>query len=215
MQRGVCFVRRGKWVIRAISRRARSWSRWCTSRNALGTRLRNVVLMAMGEPLHTYDAVMHAIDILLDLNGPSLAAERITLSTVEVVPGSLRLAAERRPIHLAVSRHASTQAERAALVPAARKWSLDELMVACRTYSELTGRYQLAHTAPHLLRVDAHRWEDRQRGTPARGRRTAARTSRVCRSHSTQSHHRLRRCSHAQRRRQPPSGYSATGVRVA
>ena len=29
-------------------------------------RLRNVVLMGMGEPLHNYDAVMHAIDILRD-----------------------------------------------------------------------------------------------------------------------------------------------------
>ncbi len=110
------------------------------TRHALGTRLRNVVLMGMGEPLHNYDAVMHAIDILLDPNGPSLAAERITLSTVGVVPGILRLAAEQRPIHLAVSLHAATQVERAALVPAARKWPLDELMAACRTYSELTGR---------------------------------------------------------------------------
>ncbi len=110
------------------------------TRHALGTRLRNVVLMGMGEPLHNYDAVMQAIDIMLDPSGPSLAAERITLSTVGVVPGILRLAAEQRPIHLAVSLHAATQAERAALVPAARKWPLDELMAACRTYSEMTGR---------------------------------------------------------------------------
>jgi 23S rRNA (adenine2503-C2)-methyltransferase len=43
-------------------------------------------------------------------------------------------------VHLAVSLHAATQSERAALVPAARKWPLDELMAACRTYSERTGR---------------------------------------------------------------------------
>ena len=103
-------------------------------------RLRNVVLMGMGEPLHNYEAVMHAIDILRDPNGLALAAERITLSTVGVVPGILRLAQEKRPLHLAVSLHAATQAERAALVPAAKKWPLDELMAACRTYSETTGR---------------------------------------------------------------------------
>ncbi len=107
----------------------------------LGTRLRNVVLMGMGEPMHNYDAVMHAIDILRDPHGPALAADRITLSTVGVVPGILRMAQERRDIHLAVSLHAATQEERAALVPAARKWKLDELMVACRTYSETTGRH--------------------------------------------------------------------------
>jgi 23S rRNA (adenine2503-C2)-methyltransferase len=94
----------------------------------------------MGEPLHNYDAVMHAIDILRDSSGLAIAAERITLSTVGVVPGILRLAQEQRPLHLAVSLHAATQAERATLVPVAKKWPLDELMAACRTYSETTGR---------------------------------------------------------------------------
>jgi len=103
-------------------------------------RLRNVVLMGMGEPLHNYEAVMHAIDILRDPNGLALAGARITLSTVGVVPGILRLANEKRPLHLAVSLHAATQEERAALVPVAKKWPLDELMAACRIYSGATGR---------------------------------------------------------------------------
>ena len=103
-------------------------------------RLRNVVLMGMGEPLHNYDAVMQAIDILRDPNGLALASERITVSTVGVVPGILRLAREKRPTSLAVSLHAATQEERAALVPVAKKWPLDELMAACRTYSSETGR---------------------------------------------------------------------------
>ena len=99
-----------------------------------GERLRNIVLMGMGEPLHNYDAVMRAVDILLDPSGLALAGKRITLSTVGVVPGIIRLADEARPMHLAVSLHGATQAERAALVPVAKKWPLEELMDACRYY---------------------------------------------------------------------------------
>lgn len=127
-------------VARVLRHEAPAGAATRQTRHVLGTRLRNVVLMGMGEPLHNYDAVMQAVDILRDPHGPSLAADRITLSTVGVVPGILRLAAEQRPMHLAVSLHAATQAERAALVPAARKWPLDELMAACRVYSEQTGR---------------------------------------------------------------------------
>ena len=99
-----------------------------------GERLRNIVLMGMGEPLHNYDAVMHAIDILRDASGLGIGAKRITLSTVGVVPGIIRLADEARPMHLAVSLHGATQEERAALVPVAGKWPLAELMDACRYY---------------------------------------------------------------------------------
>ena len=103
-------------------------------------RLRNVVFMGMGEPLHNYDAVMRASDILRDPSGLGLSAERITLSTVGVVPGIRRMADEASPIHLAVSLHAATQEERAALVPVARKWPLDELMDACRHFCGKLGR---------------------------------------------------------------------------
>ncbi len=99
------------------------------------SRLRNLVLMGMGEPLHNYDAVIKALAILRDTAGLSIGAGKITLSTVGVVPGIIRLADEAQPFHLAVSLHAASQEERAALVPVAKKWPLPELMEACRYYS--------------------------------------------------------------------------------
>lgn len=97
--------------------------------------LRNLVLMGMGEPLHNYDSVMTALEIISDTRGINIGPSRITISTVGVVPGILRLVEERRPYKLAVSLHGATEEERAALVPASRRWSLAELIEACRIYS--------------------------------------------------------------------------------
>lgn len=102
--------------------------------------LRNLVLMGMGEPLHNYDAVMTALEIISDRGGLNLGPSRITISTVGVVPGILRLAEEKRPYSLAVSLHGATEAERGALVPVSRRWPLAELIDACRTYATTTGR---------------------------------------------------------------------------
>ncbi|MFT3783503.1 MAG: 23S rRNA (adenine(2503)-C(2))-methyltransferase RlmN [Nibricoccus sp.] len=107
---------------------------------ASGDRLRNVVLMGMGEPLHNYEAVMKACDILRDPNGLALGAKKITLSTVGIVPAIIRMADEARPVHLAVSLHAASQAEREALVPLAKKWPLEELMEACRYFVQKLDR---------------------------------------------------------------------------
>lgn len=105
-----------------------------------GTGLRNLVLMGMGEPLHNYEAVMTALEIITDRRGLNLGPGRITISTVGVVPGILRLAAEQRPYNLAVSLHGATEEERSALVPISQRWPLAELMDACHTYFTQTQR---------------------------------------------------------------------------
>jgi len=103
-------------------------------------RLRNLVLMGMGEPLHNYDSVMKAMDIVSDPRGCAIGAARIAISTVGYVPNILRMAEEQRPYRLAVSLHGSTEAERSALVPASKKWDLETLIAACRSYSRDTGK---------------------------------------------------------------------------
>ena len=105
-----------------------------------GEKLRNIVLMGMGEPLHNYDHTLTAVNILTDHKGLTIAPKHITLSTVGIVPGIRRLADENQPIRLAVSLHGATDAERQALVPPAKRWPLAELMDACRYYSQKRRR---------------------------------------------------------------------------
>ncbi|MEZ5287084.1 MAG: radical SAM protein [Vicinamibacterales bacterium] len=86
----------------------------------LGTSF-NIVLMGMGEPLHNYDQTMKALRILTDAQGLALNPRRITLSTVGLVPMLDRLAAEPVMPNLAISLHATSEDQRASLVPSTRR----------------------------------------------------------------------------------------------
>jgi len=103
-------------------------------------QLTNVVLMGMGEPLLNYEAVLAAIRRLADPRGFGFSPRRVTVSTVGVVPGILRLAEEDLPVRLAVSLHAADDDLRDRLVPMNRRYPLAALMEACRRYVEKTGR---------------------------------------------------------------------------
>ncbi|HVJ47054.1 MAG TPA: 23S rRNA (adenine(2503)-C(2))-methyltransferase RlmN [Luteolibacter sp.] len=103
-------------------------------------RLRNLVMMGMGEPLHNYDSVMHALGTISDSRGASIGPSKISVSTVGLVPAILRLADEAQPYNLAVSLHGSTEEERSALIPVSKKYNLESLVDACRKYGAITGR---------------------------------------------------------------------------
>jgi 23S rRNA (adenine2503-C2)-methyltransferase len=94
----------------------------------------NIVLMGMGEPLHNYEETMKALRILADEHGMAVSPRRVTLSTVGVLPGLERLATEPIMPNLAISLHATTEAQRDLLVPINRKYSIEELLNACRKF---------------------------------------------------------------------------------
>ncbi len=107
-------------------------------REARPRRLSNVVFMGMGEPLANYDRVWAAV---VRLNGDmGLSARHLTLSTVGMVPGIRRLAAETLPVNLAVSLHAANDTLRDELVPVNRRYPLAVLAAACAAYVEASGR---------------------------------------------------------------------------
>jgi 23S rRNA (adenine2503-C2)-methyltransferase len=101
-------------------------------------RLSNVVFMGMGEPLSNYDRVWGAVTRLHGEMG--LSARHLTLSTVGIVPGIRRLAAETLPVNLAVSLHAANDEKRDVLVPINRRYPLKVLAEACDAYVKATGR---------------------------------------------------------------------------
>jgi 23S rRNA (adenine2503-C2)-methyltransferase len=108
----------------------------------------NIVLMGMGEPLHNYDAVMKAMRMLGSEHGLGLSPKRLTLSTVGIVPGIERLAHEEFMPNLAISLHATTDAQRSAIVPINRKYPIAQLIAACRAFpvrkrSRITFEYVL------------------------------------------------------------------------
>ena len=91
----------------------------------------NLVFMGMGEPLHNYDNVVAAIEKLTAPWGVGMSPQRITVSTVGLVPQMQRLLAETR-VNLAVSLTATTDEVRNELMPVNRKYPLGTLLAACR-----------------------------------------------------------------------------------
>lgn len=108
----------------------------------------NIVLMGMGEPLHNYDATMKALRMLNDEHGLAVGPRRVTLSTVGLVPMLDKLAEEELMPNLAISLHATTEAQRQAIVPPTKKYSLHDILDACRRFplkkrSRITFEYVL------------------------------------------------------------------------
>jgi 23S rRNA (adenine2503-C2)-methyltransferase len=96
--------------------------------------------MGMGEPLANYDALMQSVGILMSPRGFGTGARKITVSTAGLVPGIRRLSREKLQVGLAVSLHAPDNDLRNKLVPFNRRYPLDELIPACREYTEKTSR---------------------------------------------------------------------------
>lgn len=105
-----------------------------------GEKLRNLVMMGMGEPLHNFDETMLALEHLTETRGMGIGASRVSISTVGHVDGIRRLAEHPKRYTLAVSLHGATDEERSRLIPLNRRWPLAELMQACRDYSEIKGQ---------------------------------------------------------------------------
>jgi 23S rRNA (adenine2503-C2)-methyltransferase len=105
-----------------------------------GRRLRNVVFMGMGEPMHNRAAVEEAVARLIDPRWFALSPRHVTVSTVGVVDELRRFVARFPEVNLALSLHAARQETRERLMPLAARTSLRELRLALREIQEVRRR---------------------------------------------------------------------------
>ena len=105
-----------------------------------GERVSNVVVMGTGEPLDNYENLLRFIHILTEDGGLHISQRNLTVSTCGLVPKIYDLAKEKLQMTLALSLHAPNDVKRRELMPIANKYSVDELLEACRYYFDKTGR---------------------------------------------------------------------------
>lgn len=96
-------------------------------------RLTNVVYMGMGEPLDNAEQVIRSIEVLTSDWGYGWSPTRITVSTVGVIP-AMRELLRRTRVHLAVSLHDPIPAERAAMMPAERRYPIEQVVAELRRH---------------------------------------------------------------------------------
>lgn len=105
-----------------------------------GERVCHLVFMGMGEPMENYGAVARSIAFFTSPDAFNISQRRITVSTVGVVDGIRRLAQEEWKVNLALSLHAPNQHLRKKIIPYARRYPLEEILLAVKEYSTRTKR---------------------------------------------------------------------------
>ena len=105
-----------------------------------GERVDGIVMMGIGEPLDNYDNTVRFLKLISDERGMGIGLRHISISTCGLVPRIYDLAKEGMPVTLSVSLHASDDETRDALMPINHKYKIAELLEACRSFFETTGR---------------------------------------------------------------------------
>lgn len=106
----------------------------------LGERISNVVLMGSGEPLDNFENVLKFIELVNSDETLNIGQRHITMSTCGIVPKIEELGDKNFQITLAISLHAPNDEIRKTMMPIANKYSIKELMEACRYYFNKTNR---------------------------------------------------------------------------
>mgnify|MGYP002263570125 CR=1 FL=1 len=105
-----------------------------------GERVHNIVLMGSGEPLDNYENTTRFLRLLREPDGVNIGLRNVSLSTCGLVPQMYAFADEDLPVTLSVSLHAPNDDVRRKIMPVANRYSIEELIGACKNYIGKTGR---------------------------------------------------------------------------
>ncbi|MBL7114836.1 MAG: 23S rRNA (adenine(2503)-C(2))-methyltransferase RlmN [Kiritimatiellae bacterium] len=97
-------------------------------------RITNIVYMGMGEPLDNLDEVLTSIEILTAPWGFAMSPRRITVSTIGITPGVVRLLNECE-VHLAISLHTPIPSERQKLMPIESVYPMADSLEVVRNWN--------------------------------------------------------------------------------
>lgn len=106
----------------------------------IGKRITNVVYMGMGEPFDNFDAVIKSADIISDDSGLAIGKRKITISTFGHIDGIRRYIDEDVRYKLAISLHNPFDGQRSSVMPANRKYPLNELFILLEEYTRRSNR---------------------------------------------------------------------------
>ncbi len=102
--------------------------KWLENNRPNDHKLKNIVFMGQGEPLHNFEAVKKACHIFLDQHGMSLGEQKITISTAGYLPGLKRWITEIPGVNLALSLHSVFEEKRNQLIPINQRYPLGEVL---------------------------------------------------------------------------------------
>ena len=104
------------------------------------SKISNIVLMGIGEPLDNFDNVVRFLKLINHPDGMNIGMRHISLSSCGLTEKFDKLASLDLQLTLSISLHAPDDETRSRLMPANRKRGVEDLITSCESYFKQTGR---------------------------------------------------------------------------
>ena len=130
-------------------------------------KITNIVMMGSGEPFDNFEETVGFLRLVMDQKGICISPRNISVSTCGLAPKIREFAKENLPVTLCISLHATTDEQRAKVMPVANAYPLKELFASIREYQNVTGRrvcFEYMTTPDNTTDADAKRLADLSKG---------------------------------------------------